>query len=228
MKREGVFITLEGTEGTGKSTQSRRLAAWLRRQGRRVVLTREPGGTPFGNRVRRMLLRRMANRHLDPFVELCLIEASRAVLVQEVIRPALQEGAVVVVDRFQDSTWVYQGFAGGLDRKLVESAGRAAAGGLVPDLTLLLDLPVRTGLKRVRRPNRMESKPLVFHERVRAGYRVLARRYPRRIRVIRADRPAGEVQEAVREAVGRLLRGQTPTGRAPDLKGSDPRGHSRG
>lgn len=199
-----LFITLEGPEGAGKSTQGRQLAGWLRRQGRSVLYTREPGGTRLGLRLRRILLEEKG-KEISPFVELCLYEASRAILVSEVIRPALASGKIVIIDRFQDSTWVYQGWAGRLEPALVERLGKLATGGLAPDLTLLLDLPVRQGLARVRRPNRFEAKPLKFHEKVRQGYRTLARRQPGRIRVISAERPAAEVQRKIREEVRRVL-----------------------
>ena len=201
---QGVFITFEGPDGAGKSTHARRLAAWLKGRGRRVLLTREPGGTPLGDRIRALLLHSKPGS-MDAVTELMLYEASRSLLVRQVLRPALRQGKVVILDRFQDSTWVYQGWAGGMDLKLVEKIGQAAAGGLAPRLTLLLDLPARKGLARVRRPNRMEKKPAAFHEKVRRGFLVLARRQPRRFWVIRADRPLAEVQRAVREVVSRVL-----------------------
>ena len=199
MKR-GVFITFEGPEGAGKSTHAKLLAAWLKRRGRRVLLTREPGGTAIGMKLRRILLDSRPGS-MDAAVELLLYEAARRVLVDSVIRPALKAGKVVILDRFQDSTWVYQGFAGGMDRKLVEQLGKVATGGLEPDRTVLLDIPARKGLARVRRPNRMEAKLLSFHEKVRRGYLSLAKRDRRRIRFVRADRPLAQVQESVREAV---------------------------
>ena len=201
MKR-GRFITFEGPEGSGKSTHAKLLAGWLQRRGRRVLLTREPGGTALGRKLRRILLR----DHMDAAAELLLYEASRAVLVREVIRPALKAGKIVILDRFYDSTWVYQGWAGGMDLQLVEQLNRAATGGLRPDRTLVLDLPARKGLARVRRPNRFEAKPVAFHEKVRRGYLSLARRQKRRMRVIRADRPVNEVQQEIRKAVNHLLR----------------------
>ena len=203
--RCGILVTYEGPEGVGKSTHSRLLAGWLRRRGHGVLLTREPGGTPSGQRLRRILLHSW-NERIDPFVELCLYEASRAMLVRNLIRPALKAGKVVVLDRFTDSTWVYQGWAGGLDLDLVERFNRAATEGLKPNLTLLLDLPVRRGLARVRRPNRFEAKPVAFHERVRQGYLALARREKRRIRIIRANRPIPQVQSEIREVVRDVLR----------------------
>lgn len=200
----GLFITFEGPEGSGKSTHSRQLAAWLKRQGHRVLLTREPGGTLLGQRLRQILLDRRSK--IDPIVELCLYEASRAVLVRELIRPALKRGDIVIADRFQDSTWVYQGWAGEIPIKLVEQLGSFATDGLTPDLTLLLDLPVRQGLNRVKHPNRIEAKPVSFHEKVRQGYRVLSRREKKRFRVIQADRPVLQVQQMIRKMVSRVLR----------------------
>ena len=203
-KAAGLFITFEGPDGAGKSTHSRRLAAWLRAQGRRVLLTREPGGTPLGNRIRSILLHSKPGS-METVTELMLYEASRSLLVQQVLRPALKAGKVVILDRFQDSTWVYQGWAGGLNLQWVEEVGRAATGGLTPRLTLLLDLPARRGLTRVRRPNRMEKKPVAFHEKVRAGFLRLARRQPKRFRVIPADRPIAEVQQRIRREVAHVL-----------------------
>lgn len=203
MKR-GLFITLEGPDGAGKSTQAKLLALWLRKQGRRVLAAREPGGTVIGMKLRRILLDSRPGS-LDPVAELLLYEASRAILVRDVIRPALKAGKVVLLDRFQDSTWVYQGWAGGVNLKLIEQMGEAATGGLKPDLTLMLDVPARTGLNRVKRPNRMEAKPVSFHDRVRGGYRILVQRDWRRIQLIQADRPIREVQQAIQKVVARVL-----------------------
>ena len=169
-----------------------------------MLLTREPGGTEIGQKLRRILLDRRSK--ISPVAELCLYEASRAILVMEVIRPALRSGWIVIVDRFQDSTWAYQGWAGGTDLKLVENLGEAAMRGILPDLTLLLDLPVRAGLSRARHPNRMEAKPVAFHEKVRQGFLKLASREPKRFRLIRADRPREQVQAEMRTAVAELLR----------------------
>lgn len=203
-RKRGLFITFEGPEGSGKSTHSRLLALWLRAQRRSVVLTGEPGGTAVGDEIRKILLD-TRHKKMDALAELCLYEASRALLVKERIAPALRSGKVVVVDRFQDSTWVYQGWAGGLDLDFVEEIGRRALQGIEPDLTLLLDLPVREGLGRVRSPNRMEARPIRFHEKVRRGYLELARRHPKRVQRFSADRPVGQVQRAIREVVQRVL-----------------------
>ena len=205
MSKRGLCITFEGPEGSGKSTQRRRLSSWLRRRGFDVVLTREPGGTVLGQRFRQILLDRRG-AGIDPFVELCLYTASRHLLVKQVIQPALRRGDGIIVDRFQDSTWVYQGWAGGLNPALVGEMGHVATEGLAPDLTLLLDLPAADGLARVRHPNRMEAKPLAFHRKVREGYLALARREPKRFRVIRADRPILEVQRAIQKEVLDVLR----------------------
>jgi dTMP kinase len=204
-RSRGCLITFEGPEGSGKSTHSRRLAQWLKRRGYRVVLIQEPGGTPIGRRLRKILLDSDQNA-LNPFEECLLYEASRSLLVRHIIRPALQRGCVVVLDRFQDSTWVYQGWAGGVDIELVDALGSSATGGIRPDLTFLMDLPVRKGLLRVKRPNRMEAKSLAFHAKVRAGYLALARRDPTRFRIIRTDRPMEEVIRLIREEVQNVLR----------------------
>ncbi len=201
MKR-GLFITFEGPEGAGKTTHALFLKYWLEKEGYSVLVTREPGGTVIGSKLRRILLRDA----MDATVELLLYEASRAVLVSEVIRPALKAGKIVILDRFQDSTWVYQGWAGGMDLELVEEIGQAATGGLEPDLTILLDLPVRRGLARVRHPNRFEAKPVTFHQKVRQGYLVLARRKKRRIKRVRADRPIKQVHDEIRRIVENVLR----------------------
>ena len=204
MKR-GIFITFEGPEGSGKSTHSKMLAAWLRSKGHRVLHTREPGGTVIGGKLRRILLDSKPGS-MDAAVELLLYEASRAVLVAEVIRPALKAGKIVILDRFQDSTWVYQGFAGGMGRQLVEQLGKIATGNLQPHRTILLDIPVRQGLARVQRPNRMEAKPVLFHEKVRRGYLYLAKKEKKRIRLIRADRPILVVEQEVRAAMKNVIR----------------------
>lgn len=203
--KKGLFITFEGPEGAGKSTQCRRLAAWLKRRGYSVLLTREPGGTRIGRQLRKILLNK--NHHeISPAVELFLYEASRAILVSEVIIPALKKGRAVIVDRFQDSTWTYQGWAGKMDLKLIDRLGQEVLGGLRPQITFLLDLPVRKGLARVRHPNRFEAKPLAFHEKVREGYLTLARREKGRIWRIDADRPADEVQGTIQEVMRRVVR----------------------
>lgn len=188
----GLFITFEGIEGSGKSTQARLLAGWLGSSGREVILLREPGGTPLGERVRQILLNG-ETRALSPWAELFLYEACRAELVKEVIAPALREGKTVVCDRFTDSTLAYQGYARGLSIDEVEAANRAAAAGLAPDVTFLIDCPVETGLKRAwsrieskggDREDRFEKEAVAFHEAVRKGYLDIASREPERLRIV--------------------------------------------
>jgi dTMP kinase len=203
----GYFITFEGTEGSGKSTQIRILARRLIRLGYSVVTTREPGGTRFGEQIRKVLLS-LQNRRLDPRAELFLYLASRTQHLEEVILPALQKGKIVLCDRFSDATLAYQGFGRRLDERVVRSAVAYAAKGSSPDLTLLLDLEVRIGLARVRNrggSNRLDREQREFHERVRAGYLRLARTSPKRIKIVEASREPAAVAEAIQRIVdGRL------------------------
>ena len=171
------LITCEGIEGSGKSTQILHLANHLRDQGREVIVTREPGGCPIADAIRRILLD-PSNQQLCATAELLLYAAARAQHVEEVIRPALAKGAIVLCDRYIDATIAYQGFGRGLDLTLIQELNQVASAGLLPDLTLLFDLPVATGLSRalarnavaVENEGRFEAESLAFHERVRAGY----------------------------------------------------------
>jgi dTMP kinase len=206
LTRKGIFITLEGPEGSGKSTQTKLLCAALERAGRRVVRTREPGGTPLAERVRGVLLD--PSHEISPMAELLMYEAARAQHVEDVIRPALARGAVVVCDRFTDATLAYQGWGRGLPKERIRVLNEIASGGLSPDLTLLLDVPVEEGLARARalpkgragagkKGDRLERETVAFHRRVRAGYLALAKREPGRFRVIRwkdgVERVHGEI-----------------------------------
>ncbi|MGL4552910.1 MAG: dTMP kinase, partial [Gemmataceae bacterium] len=202
----GLFLSLDGIDGTGKSTQCRLLADWLRGQGRDVVEAVDPGGTPLGQEVRQILL---AGKHdLDQRCEALLFLASRAQLVGTVIRPALDRGAVVVCDRFLTSTVVYQGYAAGLDIDLLRNAGRLANGGdLEPDRVYVLDLPVGDAARRRGRgPDRIERRPVEYHERVRQGFLAEARRAAWRFRVIDASGDIDAIQAALRADVAGLLR----------------------
>jgi len=179
----GTFITFEGSEGCGKSTQVTRLAARLEQAGLRVIVTREPGGTAIGEKIRDLLQYAPESLAMTPETELLLFEASRSQLVRETIRPALEQGSVVISDRFFDSTTVYQGVARKLEPGIVATLNNFAAGPDRPDLTIVLDVDVATArarmLRRVRpavATDRMEQEPLEFYERVREGYRDLARR----------------------------------------------------
>lgn len=205
----GLFITFEGTEGSGKSTQIRILARRLTRLGHAVVITREPGGTRFGEQIRKVLLS-VQNHGLDPRAELFLYLASRTQHLEEVILPALKKGKAVLCDRFSDATLAYQGFGRRLEMKIVRAAVDYAAKGISPDLTLLLDLDVRVGLARVRergRSNRLDREQNEFHERVRRGYLRLARMNPKRIRIVKASRDPEAVAREIKTIVDRLLNG---------------------
>jgi dTMP kinase len=203
----GFFITFEGIEGSGKSTQIGILARYLTRKGHRVVVTREPGGTRFGEQIRKILLS-IRNHRLDPRAELFLYLASRTQHLEEIIRPALRKGRVVLCDRFSDATLAYQGFGRQLDMKFVRPAVHYAAKGMIPDLTLLLELDVRNGLNRVRhrgRSNRLDREQRAFHERVRSGYLRLARKDRKRIKMIEASRDPKTVADEIRRMVDRRL-----------------------
>ena len=200
MSKEGFFITLEGPEGSGKSSQARWLAASLRRAGRRVVALRDPGSTPLGRRLRRLLLH--APAALSPLAEALLFIGGRVQLVEERIRPSLARGAVVVCDRFHDSTVAYQGFGGGCDVPALDRLGRAAIGGVLPHLTIVLDVPTAAGFARLARAHdRMERKAPAFHRRVRQGFLRLARREPRRFIVVDASEPAWMVRQRIERVV---------------------------
>jgi len=200
MKR-GVFITFEGPEGCGKSTHSRLLVRFLKAQGYRVVSVREPGSTRIGERIRRLLLDK-ENNLLSYECEMLLYMAARCQLVQEVIRPALKEGKVVLCDRFLDSTIAYQGYGLGLDVGLIKRLGKAVLGGFLPDLTILLDRPPKKGLQsRPRSKDRIESRPLVYHQRVRQGYLALQKAEPERIKLIKIDKNKSRTQDKIRRLV---------------------------
>jgi dTMP kinase len=210
----GQFVTLEGVDGSGKSTVLSHLGQVLAAQGYPVVPTREPGGTDIGRAIRAVLLD-VESTGMSPLCEVMLYAADRAQHVAEVIRPGLEVGNLVLCDRFTDSTIAYQCSGRGLDRDWVEQLCEVAAGGLVPDKTLLLDLPVEEGLRRLahRRANqdegrsesRLDEETIAFHRRVYAGYRALAEANPERIVIIDASLPVEEVVAACLEALSPLL-----------------------
>ena len=211
-----LFITFEGPEGSGKTTQIRALAEYLGGQGCDVLITREPGGTDIGNQIR-AVLHDVRNTAMLPNTEILLYSASRAQIVGEVIRPALARGQIVLCDRYADSTLAYQGYGHGLDLATLEQITRFATGGLVPDLTLYLDISVEAGLQRKlcafqageSELNRMDRKELAFHQRVRQGYLEMAAAGPGRWVVIDASLAVEEVQMAIRGHVeGVLNRGR--------------------
>lgn len=196
------LVTFEGIEGSGKSTQARRAADFLRAGGREVLLEREPGGTAIGARLREVLLD-PASRALDPFSELLLMEADRRQHVAEVLEPALARGALVLCDRFNDATFAYQGGGRGLPGEIVAAIDGWAVRGLVPARTLLFDCPVDVGLARAKRRDgdatpRFEAEDRAFHERVRAAYLAIAAREPQRVQVIDTTRPPDVVFADVR------------------------------
>lgn len=205
----GRFITFEGIDGCGKSTQLRTLAQSLRARGEAIVETVEPGGTAIGQQIRRILLD-PASTGIQPRTELLLYFASRAQNVEEVIRPALASGRTVLCDRFTDSTLVYQGSGRGLDVEVVRDLDRIACRGLRPDVTILIDIDLETSLARARRRNerigpsesRIDEEDAAFHERVRQGYLALAKAEPDRIIVIDGSASIGEVGTRIKEALG--------------------------
>jgi dTMP kinase len=204
----GRFITFEGIDGCGKTTQFRQLGHWLREQGKDVVETVEPGGTAIGQQVRKIVLN-PDNQDLQPRAELLLYFASRAQNVDEVIRPGLEAGRIVLCDRFTDSTLVYQGCGRGLDAEVVLALDRIACRGVKPDTTVLIDIDIETSLARAKRRNervgqdesRIDEEGSAFHDRVRRGYLALAKAEPERFVVIDGRAAIGEVAVRIREAV---------------------------
>jgi len=203
-----VFITLEGPDGSGKTTQAHLLVGYLHGQGRDTVLTREPGGTLIGDQIR-AVLHDPSNADMHPWTEMFLYSASRAQLVARLIRPALTMGKVVVCDRFYDSTLAYQGYGRGLKLEALMAVTQLATGGLVPDLTLYLDILPDRGLQRRllggEEWNRLDREAVAFHRRVRAGYLELAGREPERWVVLDGARSVEEVQQEIRVVVKERL-----------------------
>jgi dTMP kinase len=211
-----MFITFEGIEGCGKSTQIRLLKEQLIRSGKEVLLTREPGGSPIADQIRSVLLD-AENRAMVPMAELLLYAAARAQHVEEIIRPALASGRVVLCDRFADATRAYQSFGRGIDRQTVEELNSLACGGIRPDLTVLLDCDVMVGLGRAKsriettsgpREERFEQEALEFHQKVRNGYLALAGSEPDRFVVVDASLDVDQVSRLITTAVLDRLAGK--------------------
>ena len=204
-RTHGLFITLEGIEGSGKSTQIRHLAEVLTHAGYPVLQTREPGGTATAEAIRHILLTASSHESVTPQAEALLILAARCQHVTHLIMPALRQGTVVLCDRFSDSTFAYQGFARGLDLQWLRAANEVATGGLTPDLTLVLDLPVSVGLARRRadhgQQNRLDRETERFHRKVRRGFLTLAAEAPARMKIVNANRSAQQVQDEITEIV---------------------------
>lgn len=204
--RQSLFITFEGGEGSGKSLQALALYRKLSRLSIPAILIHEPGSTPLGERLSRLLKQRR-DMAISPVSELMLFNAARAQLVSEVILPSLKNGKIVICDRYTDSTMAYQGYGRGLKLTTVRAANDIATCGLKPDLTLLLDLPIRDGLARKRgvRNDRFESEELAFHERVRKGYKMIAHKEPRRFMVIDARQDKRTISQIIWKRVSTML-----------------------
>ncbi len=203
-----MFITLEGPEGSGKTSQLASLKTYLCQAGYPVLATREPGGTPIGDQIRSLLFD-LRNTDMIPRTEALLLQASRAQLVETVIRPHLERGGVVLCDRFADATLAYQGYGHGLDRLALRQVVEYATGSLWPDLTILLDVDVEVGLRRRLNDgdwNRLDAYAVDFHRRVRQGYLEMAGAEPERWVVVDASRPMSEVQDGLRRIVLERLR----------------------
>jgi dTMP kinase len=203
---KGKFITFEGSEGSGKSTHAKLLADYLQKKRFSVVLLREPGGTRISEQIRKIILD-PKNKSMSDICEVLLYTAARIQIVKEVIKPAIEKGRIVICDRFLDSTIVYQGFGGGIDINLIKKLGKFATLGIKPDLTFLLDIETKEGLRRAGKiKDRIELKSLKYHRRVRRGYLMLARREPRRIKVIQVKKNGKKQnQELIRKQIDKLL-----------------------
>jgi dTMP kinase len=199
-----MFITLEGPEGSGKSSQIPALAEFLREQGYQVYTTREPGGTTIGDQIR-AVLHDLENTSMHPRTEILLFLAARAQHVEEVIRPLLEKGTIVICDRYADSTLAYQGYGHGVDLDMLKKLLDFSTGGLYPDLTILLDIDVEKGLNRRKESggewNRLDAYTLAFHRRVREGYLTLVANEPQRWRIVDAAQSIENVQESLQQTI---------------------------
>lgn len=198
----GVFISFEGSEGCGKTTQIARTARRFEENGDDVLVTREPGGTSIGEEIRHLLMHNEISENMWPETELLLFAASRAQLVREVLLPALEDGKFILCDRFLDSTTVYQGVGRKISSEPVQMINSFAAGDLIPDLTIILDIPAEVGMERIKHrlgdlPNRMEKETIDFYRKVREGYLLLAKELPGRFAVVNGDQPEDQVEEAI-------------------------------
>jgi dTMP kinase len=204
-----LFITFEGPDGSGKTTQARMLADYLESHGKPVLLTREPGGTVISEQIRDVVLS-TRNQSIQHETEALLFSAARAQIVAELIHPALAAGKIVVCDRYADSTMAYQGYGLGLDLEALRAITRFATGGLVPDVTFYIDVPAEIGLTRRHRgeTNRLDQKDLAYHVRVREGFLKMANEEPQRWVVIDGDQPVERVQQEIRKKLEEKLEGR--------------------
>jgi dTMP kinase len=204
----GLFITFEGIDFCGKTTQTQKLVSYLRRKGHNVLLLREPGGDRIAEKIRNVLLSEK-NSAMTPLSELLLYEASRAQLTQKVILPALKKGKVVICDRYFDSTLAYQGYGRGLDKKMIKYLNQISTFGLLPDLTVLLDVSVETSFKRrkkeKRKKDRLEKERPEFHQKTREGYLKIARENQRRIKVVDGTESVDKTWERVKKVVDSFM-----------------------
>ncbi len=203
--KKGYLITFEGPEGSGKSTQACLLCAHLRRKGLKVIQLREPGSTKIGEQIREILLN-TKNKKMDVVCEMLLYQAARAQLIKEKIQEALLQKKVVVLDRFLDATVCYQGYGAGISVNEILHIGKIATYGIVPDVTILLDVEVKQGLKRAKRGDRMEKKPIRFHQKVRRGYLTLAARNKKRVKVVPVSLDIVQTQVKVQKIIERSLK----------------------
>lgn len=210
----GLFITLEGIEGSGKSTQMELLREHLEDEGKDVLTLREPGGVWLAEMIRPVLLNRAEGMNIEPMAELFLYEACRAQLVKQIIRPALSKGRVVVCDRFTDSTLAYQGYGRGLDIGAINGMNALATSGLAPDMTLIIDISPEAGLKRAfarmegrqgAKEDRFENEGLKFHAKVREGYLKIAASDPKRVRVINGEREISSVHKEICDIINEMI-----------------------
>jgi dTMP kinase len=201
MLRKGLFITFEGPEGSGKTTHSKLLCDFLRKKGFKVLHTREPGGTLISEKIRKILLD-PKNKGMDVGCEMLLYMAARAQIVEEKILPSIKDGKIVVCDRFTDATLAYQGYAGGMDLKIINNIAGIVTKGLKPDITFLLDIDAKAGLLRAgRSKDRMERKSILYHNKVRNGYLSIAKKEPKRVKVLSSIMAMEYVQEEIRKAI---------------------------
>ncbi|MBU0503898.1 MAG: dTMP kinase [Candidatus Omnitrophota bacterium] len=202
---KGKFITFEGSEGCGKSTQSMMLCQYLRAKGLKIVYLREPGGTKISEKIRRILLDHR-NNSMSSVCEMLLYMSARAQIVEQVIKPALKQGKIVICDRFLDSTIAYQGYGLGMDIKTIRYVGDLVTSGIRPDLTVFLDLPVKKGLNvRSRVKDRIERRTLNYHFRVRQGYLKLAAQEPNRIKIVKVALEKSETQSNIRGLIDKYV-----------------------
>jgi dTMP kinase len=204
----GLFVTLEGIDFCGKTTQAKKLASYLRKKGYKVLLVREPGGDRVAEKVRKVLLSQ-ENSEMTPRTELLLYQAARSQLTEKVILPSLEEGRVVICDRYSDSTLAYQGYGRGLDKRMIRYLNSVSTSGLSPDLTILLDVPVKTaqerGTRKKGRRDRLEKEGIEFHLRIRSGFLKIARLNRRRMKVVDGTENVEETWQKVRKVVDSFL-----------------------